>query len=67
LEQLLSLRYLLFGSQISFQEMAIAFLSAGGEDGVSAIFKGFEKVERVKFPSAHQLHDAHIGGILKTH
>jgi hypothetical protein len=31
----------LFGSHISFQEMAIAFLSASRENGVGAVLEGF--------------------------
>jgi hypothetical protein len=41
------------GSQISFQEMAIAFLSAGNESGIGAILKGFQQVKGIHFPGAH--------------
>jgi hypothetical protein len=56
-----------FGSQISFQEMAIAFLSAGGEDGICAILEGFQQMQCIQFPGAHQFNDAHVGRILQPH
>lgn len=37
-QKLLGLLNHLFRSQISFQEMAVAFLSAGNEDGIGSIF-----------------------------
>jgi hypothetical protein len=56
-----------FSSQISFQEMAIAFLSAGGEDSVSAVFEGFQQMQSIQLASTHQLYNAYIGRILNAH
>ena len=66
-EQLLGLLNLLLGSEISFQEMTIAFLSASHEDSVSAIFKRLEQMEGIHRAGAHQLDDAHVRGILQAH
>lgn len=41
-QQFLGLLNPFFRSQISFQEMAFAFLSAGNEDGIGSILKGFK-------------------------
>jgi hypothetical protein len=66
-KEFFSLIYFFLGSQISFQEMAIALLSASGENGIRAVFKGFQKVQRIQFARAHQLNDTDTGGILDTH
>jgi hypothetical protein len=44
---------MLFSSQISFQEMAIAFLSASGEDSVGAILEGFQEMQSIQLTGAH--------------
>jgi hypothetical protein len=52
-QEFLSLINSLFGSQISFQEMTIAFLSAGGENGICAVFKGFQQMQGIQLAGAH--------------
>jgi hypothetical protein len=56
-----------FGSLISFQEMASAFLSAGYEGGVSSIFKSLQELQSFHTAAAHQSDYSHIRRILQTH
>jgi len=47
--------------------MTIAFLSAGNEDGISAIFEGLQQVKRVNLPGAHEFNYPYVGGVLHAH
>ena len=67
LQQFLGLLDPLFCSQISFQEMTIAFYSASHEGGISATFEGFQQVERIHFAGAHQLDDPDVRRIFQAH
>jgi hypothetical protein len=58
---------LLFSSQISFQEMAIAFLSTSGEDCIRSILESFEEMDSIQLTGAHQFNDTHVGRILNPH
>ncbi len=49
----------LFGFEISFQEMTLAFQSPGDEHGVGTILKRFEDIEAVNFPRAQESNDPH--------
>lgn len=53
LQQFFGLLHPPFRSQISFQEMAVAFLSAGDEYGIGSVFQGFEYMDCVQFPGTH--------------
>ena len=52
-QQFLRLLDPLLRSQISFQEMTIAFLSAGDEDSISPVLEGFQQMERIHFTGTH--------------
>jgi hypothetical protein len=54
-----------FSSQISFQEMAIAFLSAGGKN--RTVLEGFQQMQGVQLARTHQLDNTHIRRILQPH
>ena len=41
IQEILGMGYPFFGSEISFQEMAVAHLSAADQDGIRSGFKGF--------------------------
>ncbi len=52
-QQFLHLLDPLLRSQISFQEMTIAFLSAGDEGSINPVLEGFQQMERVHFTCTH--------------
>jgi hypothetical protein len=47
--------------------MAIAFLSAGGENSIGAIFEGFKQMNSIQLTGTHQLNNANTGRILYPH
>ena len=47
--------------------MAIALLSAGGEDGISAIFESLEQMQSIQLAGTHQFNDAYGWRVLDAH
>jgi len=53
------------GLYISFQEMAVAFLSAGDQDRVRTGLEGLEQMGHVHPAGAHEFHDPYVRGIFQ--
>jgi hypothetical protein len=67
LEQLPGIVYLLLGSGISLQEMALSLKSPRDENGIGTPFKGRKEVKDIKAARARELDDAHRGRVFQPH
>jgi len=67
IQKLLGIGHPFFSSEISFQEMAVAYFSAADQKGIGPDFEGLQDVQDIDLPGAQELHDPHIVGILQPH
>jgi hypothetical protein len=67
IEQLFSMLHSFFGSEISFQEMAVADFSATHQNAVRPCLECFQNVDGINLAGAGQFYDSHGRRILQAH